>query len=297
LWLFGVAVKTESLRNLPDEDLSIIRTRSDHTVIERVPARISTSTRPLIAATNQSVSNTAAVCPRNNGICSGRRPLSFNGMTANAPPPLASQFTDRYSGLAYHHHVSFNCGASRTSASNLDQIGIPGISGDSQVIVTSLLLRGFSEDMSCCVPVSTRPSPLTAAITSGQSQWHSRYFDARTNRPDIWAHALVYTDQEGRAVSRGVFPRKWWSCGFGEANVVFAVKGIIEGGGRLRAELTSCQYRTVDTLERRGRSQLVASGRSHETQPTPLRPVVDIFGGFFVRCSISKLENNAKECL
>ena len=39
--------------------------------------------------------------PRNNGICSGRRPFSFKGMTANAPPPLASQLTERYSGLAY----------------------------------------------------------------------------------------------------------------------------------------------------------------------------------------------------
>lgn len=48
----------------------------------------------------QSVSNTAAVCPRNSGRVSGRRPFSSMGMTANAPPPLASQLTEMYSGFA-----------------------------------------------------------------------------------------------------------------------------------------------------------------------------------------------------
>lgn len=47
----------------------------------------------------QSVSKTGAVCPRNSGICSGNLPFSFKGITANAPPPLASQLTERYSGL------------------------------------------------------------------------------------------------------------------------------------------------------------------------------------------------------
>lgn len=39
------------------------------------------------------------MCPRNSGIWSGTLPLSFRGMTANAPPPPDSQLTDRYSGL------------------------------------------------------------------------------------------------------------------------------------------------------------------------------------------------------
>jgi hypothetical protein len=49
----------------------------------------------------QSVSRTAAVWPRNRGIWSGILPRSLTGMTANAPPPLDSQLTERYSGLAY----------------------------------------------------------------------------------------------------------------------------------------------------------------------------------------------------
>lgn len=52
-------------------------------------------------STHQSVSSTAAVCPRKSGNRSGSRPRSVTGMTANAPPPLASQLTEMYSGLAY----------------------------------------------------------------------------------------------------------------------------------------------------------------------------------------------------
>ena len=47
----------------------------------------------------QSVSSTAAVCPRKRGIWSGSLPRSLRGMTAKAPPPDASQLTDKYSGL------------------------------------------------------------------------------------------------------------------------------------------------------------------------------------------------------
>jgi hypothetical protein len=48
----------------------------------------------------QSVSRTAAVCPRKRGSVSGARPRSSMGMTAKAPPPLASQLTEMYCGLA-----------------------------------------------------------------------------------------------------------------------------------------------------------------------------------------------------
>ena len=48
----------------------------------------------------QSVSSTEAVCPRKSGIWSGSFPRSLTGMTANAPPPLDSQLTERYSGFA-----------------------------------------------------------------------------------------------------------------------------------------------------------------------------------------------------
>ena len=54
----------------------------------------------------QSVSSTAAVWPRNKGINSGSLPRSSRGMTANAPPPLASQLTERYLGFALTRLVS-----------------------------------------------------------------------------------------------------------------------------------------------------------------------------------------------
>jgi hypothetical protein len=54
----------------------------------------------------QSVSNTTAVWPLNSGNRSGSLPLSLTGRTAKAPPPLASQFTAMYSGLALTRLVS-----------------------------------------------------------------------------------------------------------------------------------------------------------------------------------------------
>jgi hypothetical protein len=55
---------------------------------------------------DQSVSRTAAVWPRKRGSWSGARPRSLMGMTAKAPPPLASQLTEMYSGLALIRLVS-----------------------------------------------------------------------------------------------------------------------------------------------------------------------------------------------
>lgn len=54
----------------------------------------------------QSVSSTTAVWPRNNGKSSGSFPRSSKGITANAPPPPASQLTAKYLGLALIRLVS-----------------------------------------------------------------------------------------------------------------------------------------------------------------------------------------------
>lgn len=48
----------------------------------------------------KSVSRTGPVCPRNRGIASGRRPRVESGIMAKAPPPDASQLTERYRGFA-----------------------------------------------------------------------------------------------------------------------------------------------------------------------------------------------------
>lgn len=127
--LLGIGEEGEVLGNLPDHDLAIVRGRSNHTIIERVPiarrvgqnrgglwtvntarlvcaeAKTRTGTRAIrihdgAGKSYQSVSVTVAVWPRKRGMTSGTLPLSFTGMTAKAPPPLASQLTERYSGLA-----------------------------------------------------------------------------------------------------------------------------------------------------------------------------------------------------
>jgi hypothetical protein len=102
--LVGIRVQREVLGHLPEEDLAIVGGGRDQRVVEGTPARplaLSLSLQPCIVRAYQSVSRTAAVCPRKRGIWSGARPRSLRGMTANAPPPLDSQLTAMYSGLAY----------------------------------------------------------------------------------------------------------------------------------------------------------------------------------------------------
>ena len=75
-------------------NLSVIGTRSYQGVIKRVPTVIVSFVRNGLFDSYQSVSNTTAVCPLNSGSSSGNRPFSLIGMTAKAPPPLASQLTE-----------------------------------------------------------------------------------------------------------------------------------------------------------------------------------------------------------
>jgi hypothetical protein len=97
---FRVAVECEALGYLPYEDLAIVRSRSYDSIIEGTPRCLSALCLLDGDLPYQSVSRTGAVCPRKSGICSGSLPFSFTGTIANAPPPLASQLTDRYSGFA-----------------------------------------------------------------------------------------------------------------------------------------------------------------------------------------------------
>lgn len=68
---FGVGVECEALRDFPDEDLTILGSGGDNTVVKGVPERASVSegwNRGRGEWTHQSVSRTAAVCPLNRGI-------------------------------------------------------------------------------------------------------------------------------------------------------------------------------------------------------------------------------------
>ena len=75
-------------------NLSIFGARGDQRVVEGTPTATVSAVESVCGQSYQSVSNTAAVCPLNNGICSGNRPFSLIGITAKAPPPLASQLTE-----------------------------------------------------------------------------------------------------------------------------------------------------------------------------------------------------------
>jgi hypothetical protein len=144
---------------------------------------------------HQSVSSTGAVWPLNNGICSGKRPFSLSGITANAPPPLASQLTARYSGLTY------GLVSSPSHISELDsgflylhQVGIPGIATDVQIIVGRFLSCWLSEDMSLNEMSMSACRVLECWRRRGVELGSLRYFDARTKRPAICAHLLENTN-------------------------------------------------------------------------------------------------------
>ena len=70
--------------------------------------------------------------------------------------------------------------------SHLDQVGIPGIAADAQVVVAELLSRGFSEDVSCSI----------TTIISGRSfcwSWvatHDTSTPARNDQPWRWGSTI-----------------------------------------------------------------------------------------------------------
>ena len=156
--------------------------------------------RCIVRSFYQSVSKTTAVCPRNKGNCSGNRPFSLMGMTANAPPPLASQLTDIYCGFAFvlsDHilHIPMR-------VHHLYEVRIPSISGDPYVIVALFLSKGSASDRSLLSYLPIAPSlsagrrhALGRILAHGRCRKEScmgrlRYLDERTKRPDICAHAL-----------------------------------------------------------------------------------------------------------
>ena len=120
----------------------------------------------------QSVSRTTAVCPRNRGIWSGSLPRSLSGMTAKAPPPEASQLTERYSGLtcATHQPQWSRLSAGRLGA-YLDQIGVPGISADAQVVVAGVLARRFAKDVAWTWYISNARNSQTPSSGTTHDTW------------------------------------------------------------------------------------------------------------------------------
>jgi hypothetical protein len=123
------------------------------------------------------VSNTGPVCPLKRGICSGSLPFSLTGITANAPPPLASQLTARYSGFAWIHRQLGPLPQEQARGTNLHQIGIPRIATDVQVVVARFLPRRLPEYMSC--PAVS----LLSCLAQGNDEAYDTSTRARTCLP------------------------------------------------------------------------------------------------------------------
>jgi hypothetical protein len=83
---------------------------------------------------------------------------------------------------------------------HLDQIGIPSIPTNAQVIVAKFLPRRLAEDVSYGprqTYVSTGQSLRVRLGGTGTPGRDSRYFDARTKRPAMWGGSFLrITDQE-----------------------------------------------------------------------------------------------------
>jgi len=150
----------------------------------------------------QSVSNTTAVCPLNSGDCSGSRPVSLSGITANAPPPPASQLTEIYFGFA-----CFNIRLVRPSRHRCQKLPSPDLyprhssifgyyhtiaPGNNGQIRTSERRR-CSSALSYLLGRSPENMPYDLRMSDSMSCDHGeqyvRYFDDLTKRPAIYAHA------------------------------------------------------------------------------------------------------------
>lgn len=141
------------------------------------------------------MSKTTAVCPLNKGNCSGNRPFSLIGMTANAPPPLASQLTEIYCGFAFV--LSDRILFAPMRVHHLYEIRIPGIFGDAYVIVALFLGTKSASNRSLLSCLAIAPSSsadrrhaLHEMLAYGRCGKEScmgwvRYLDERTKRPDI----------------------------------------------------------------------------------------------------------------
>lgn len=130
-------------------------------------------------------------------------------MTAKAPPPLASQLTERYSGLAFAIRLvsSYTPQGGRAQwahdergafLTDLDQVGVPSIATDSDVVIAELLPRRLSEDVSCGPRLENDVVASWRWLGWGKSWWacswggNLRYLDDRTKRPAMIA------DMDGR---------------------------------------------------------------------------------------------------
>ena len=142
------------------------------------------------------------MCPLNKGNCSGSRPFSLIGMTANAPPPLASQLTEIYCGFAFGTiRAKFQCSNAcvqplRGSCPRHSWRSVYYRSIVPEQRISTRVRFLLSDPTIAPSSLAGRRHALRRMLAHGRCgkqccMGYPRYFDERTKRPDICAHALA----------------------------------------------------------------------------------------------------------
>ena len=167
--LLGVCEESEVLGDLPDEDLAILRGRGDDAIVEGVPVRVDVSGRVASGADGEreavpvGVENGGSVASE-QGDQVGQLALLVEGndgkgaTTARVPIDGEVLGIDLGEGRGSVSLASLGGEVdgrrSHGRVTYLDQVGIPGIAADAQVIIAKFLPRRLSKDVSWVLSVS-----------------------------------------------------------------------------------------------------------------------------------------------
>lgn len=199
LWLLSIRVQRESVRNLPDEDLSIVGSGSNDTVVEGIPMRTRQLESQVYCKQGGPHCSPVSIKHRRS-VSSEQRNLLWQATlliqgndskgTTTASLPVHSEVF-RVDLATHALPVSIHPSTSIAQAEQpyLDQIGVPRIATDVQVIVGGFLPRRLPKYVSL-MPMSARRVRDRGA-GRGEAGEVIRYFDARTKRPAIRAHPRV----------------------------------------------------------------------------------------------------------
>jgi len=114
LWLFGVGTHAEVVRDPPQAHLSIVTSTGKNVVVERVPVVVQHGSS-MSSEQRHNVRQLSTLFQRDDGECAAAGRLPVDGEVLG---------------------VTF------------DQVGVPCVLADAQVVVAGLALAGLSEDMS-----------------------------------------------------------------------------------------------------------------------------------------------------
>jgi hypothetical protein len=133
--LLGVCVERKVLGNLPDEDLAVLGGRGDDAIVERVPVGVEYG-GGMSPEEGNLVGQLALLVERDDGERAAARGVPIDRQVLGVD-------------LGEMGLVSVSGGRrSRARQAHLDQVRVPGIATDVEVVVAELLPGGLPENVS-----------------------------------------------------------------------------------------------------------------------------------------------------